>query len=89
MSVDDDLKALERKQLPTSRLISEVWAEDMLRVMRRAHNITTEWEREWQDELRWLRDSLDADMLPGWCIQMVLENWRKAQWTRRYPLLDD
>ncbi|HKW21515.1 MAG TPA: hypothetical protein VJO13_09085 [Ktedonobacterales bacterium] len=83
--VDDDLKALERRQMPKSSLIAEVWAEDTLRVMRRTAGIITEWEREWQDELRWLKASLEADALPDWCIQMVMDGWRTRQINTRYP----
>ena len=79
MSVEDDLAARElmarAEELPASALIARAWAEDMLLAMRRAQGIMTEQERQRQDELRWLHASLEADMLPDWCIAMVLKNW--------------
>jgi hypothetical protein len=79
--VDDDLAAFvlmrAAEDLPPSALIARAWADDLLHAMRRGAGIQTEAERRQAEERRWLRESMEADALPEWCIKMVLEHWSR------------
>lgn len=47
-------------------IVPQLWATSMMRVLD---------PKARREEMDWLRKSLEADLLPGWCIEMVMENW--------------
>lgn len=62
----------------TTQIVAQAWADAMLsytlpdspqakarRAVQEAHDA----------EMRWLRESLERDILPDWLISMVIENW--------------
>ena len=51
-------------------LIPQLWAR------RLTEALDLERLRKQREELAWLRASLEADLLPDWLIEMVIENWR-------------
>lgn len=69
-----------------NQFIPELWASQIARAYGYAYEFQSEILKRQLEELRWLRRSLEADVLPDWCIEMVMMKWAEGQvdeWTHR------
>lgn len=65
-----------------SELISLLWADELMPGLAMQNEL---WRKQ-AAELQWLRKSLEDDMLPDWCIEMVMADWQKEhlnEWVSR------